>query len=58
MSIIKMQDQQQQQQQTSSDIGSNVASSLTDISKLDVNQLLKDTFQPKVPNTTCAHEVK
>lgn len=39
-------------QQTLSDAGSNVDYSSMDISKLDVNQLLKDSFQPQKPNVT------
>ena len=48
----------QQNQQTSSDTNPIVDSSSIDISKLDGNQLLKDTFQPQTPNVTHTYKWK
>ena len=36
----------------------NVDCLAVNIGKLDANQFLKDSFQPKVPNNTCKHKIK
>ena len=47
-----------QKQQESNVAGSSVESSLTNFGQLDTNQLLKESFQPKLPNITCTCKIK